>query len=441
VITEAELYKPYEKILLPFDGLTWYLLLMTFGIAFGAIFAVSRLSRRWQDVVYGQGVRMPAYNVVGTFFGISQMRLPRTFFARFILINFIWFSLIFRTAYQGVFFELFTTDMHKPQPKTFNDLIKRNYTIKGDVLSFITIAHRHQINPFFKYTLPDDFENEDPMIADVKSQNYRDVHGNFEFLNDNDTDILVNICDTLRYPSAKTAYLVDLTMIERIKRECKFEPEILEEVMYENVVGVRTKLHHYLFSSIADVTQRLVEAGIVQNWYDFLNFVEYRAQVDPEDKSPKVLTLKMLSFGFVIWLSACSVAVAVLFAEIIWCWIFGKAEVKRPVEVRVHPTLEAEEEEAPVDTEKITRMFRVIDAEEPRLPTIAEECLEDIEEDDERTVAIEMPEAAEEGPSAAAARPTASSQDEDEVSVISFRSPLTVYAEVYDELFLEDFED
>jgi hypothetical protein len=99
-ISEAELYSSYEKILLPFDELTWYLLTATFGFAFGAIFVVSRMSRRWQDVVYGEGVRVPAFNVIGTFFGIAQTHLPTTFFARAILILFIGFCLIFRTAYQ-----------------------------------------------------------------------------------------------------------------------------------------------------------------------------------------------------------------------------------------------------------------------------------------------------------------------------------------------------
>jgi hypothetical protein len=103
VISEAECYSSYEKILLPFDELTWYLLTATFGFAFGAIFVVSRLSRRWQDIVYGEGVRVPAFNVLGTFFGIAQTHLPTTFFARAILILFIGFCLIFRTAYQGVF--------------------------------------------------------------------------------------------------------------------------------------------------------------------------------------------------------------------------------------------------------------------------------------------------------------------------------------------------
>jgi hypothetical protein len=376
VISEAELYKPYEKILLPFDGLTWYLLLATFGIAFGVIFAVSFMKKRWQYVVYGEGVRMPAYNVLGTFFGISQLRLPNSDFARVILIQFIWFSLIIRTAYQGVFFELFTTDMRKPQPRTINELIERNYTIKGDFFFFHVIAHRHQVNPFSNYTLTEDDDyDKNETIAEVKRQNYRTINGNFEFIAYDDT--LDNICNILRDPSAKTAYLVDLNMIESIKRNCSFEPEILDEVMYESVDGVSMQLHHYLYSYIADVTQRLVEAGIVQSWYDFIQFVEYRVHVDPKDRSPKVLTLEKLSFGFIIYLAASGVAVVVLIAEIVYHLVFDRVKPRKIIRAKVEPADEAEEEEkAAVDARKVTKVFRVVDAEEASDGEAVEESTE-----------------------------------------------------------------
>jgi hypothetical protein len=80
-------------------------------------------------MVFGEGVRMPSYNVAGTFFGIGQMRLPTANFPRFILMLFILFCLIFRTAYQGVFYEMMTTDMRKPAPKSIIDLYEGNYSM------------------------------------------------------------------------------------------------------------------------------------------------------------------------------------------------------------------------------------------------------------------------------------------------------------------------
>lgn len=100
--TPPESYTSYEKIVLPFDFITWICLLITFGISFMAIFIVNFFSRDKQNVVFGNKVRTPSLNVVGAFFGISQVTLPENNFARMILLLFIYFCLIFRTAYQGM---------------------------------------------------------------------------------------------------------------------------------------------------------------------------------------------------------------------------------------------------------------------------------------------------------------------------------------------------
>jgi hypothetical protein len=343
-ISEAECYTSYEKILLPFDELTWYLLTATFGFAFGAIFVVSRMSRRWQDIVYGEGVRVPAFNVLGTFFGIGQLRLPTTFFARAILTFFTWFCLIFRTAYQGVFYELMTTDMRKPQPKTFNDLIERNYTIFGQRNRFLILAIQHQINIFSnnKETCTNPTEdNYNELINSIKNNmDYRVVPGRFECTDSHSYD---NICDILRDSSAKTAYLFTLESIQALKTECGFEPQILEEVMCEKDVGVVMPPNHYLFSFITDAAQRFVEAGILQWWDDFSKFVIYKLHpTDPEVNEPHVLTLEILSFGFIIWLSACGLAFVVFLCEIITGLI----------QTKIYPVREREKERSLVGKEE-----------------------------------------------------------------------------------------
>jgi hypothetical protein len=46
-----------------------------------------------------------------------------------VLMFFILFCLVVRTAYQGVFFELMATDMRKPVPTTYEELISQNFTL------------------------------------------------------------------------------------------------------------------------------------------------------------------------------------------------------------------------------------------------------------------------------------------------------------------------
>jgi hypothetical protein len=57
------------------------------------------------------------------------MRLPSSNFGRMILMVFIIFCLIIRTAYQGVLFEMITTDMRKDSPNTMEELLESNYSI------------------------------------------------------------------------------------------------------------------------------------------------------------------------------------------------------------------------------------------------------------------------------------------------------------------------
>jgi hypothetical protein len=101
MISPPEPYSNYEKMILPFDDLTWYYLLGVFCSAFVGIFILNQTPKFFRDLVYGKNVNMPSFNVIGTFFGIGQTKLPDNNFGRIILMAFILFCLIFRTAYQG----------------------------------------------------------------------------------------------------------------------------------------------------------------------------------------------------------------------------------------------------------------------------------------------------------------------------------------------------
>ena len=130
LVTPADAYTPYEKLVLPFDLLTWILLVTTFAVTFLTIFIINRLPRTARAFVYGNKITNPAWNVASIFFGISQTKLPSEHFSRFILILFIFFCLIFRTCFQSKSFEFLTSEPRRPPPKSVEDLLERNYTIK-----------------------------------------------------------------------------------------------------------------------------------------------------------------------------------------------------------------------------------------------------------------------------------------------------------------------
>jgi hypothetical protein len=129
VFTPTVSFSNFEKLFLCFDRATWIVIGLIFGITFLSIFIVNQMPQSIQDIFYGTKVRMPSYNVLGTFFGISQQRLPRESFARCLLIFFVFFCFMVRTLYQSMMFDFIATDMRKPIPDSFDEIIAQNYTI------------------------------------------------------------------------------------------------------------------------------------------------------------------------------------------------------------------------------------------------------------------------------------------------------------------------
>jgi hypothetical protein len=131
-LTPSEQYTNYEKVLFPFDVTSWILFGLFFGMTLVAIAITNRLPQETQLIVYGADIKTPTYNVVGAFFGIAQMRLPRENCPRILLTFFIYLCLIFRTCYQGRMFDFMTSNMQRPAPETMEDLYNRDYTIMAD---------------------------------------------------------------------------------------------------------------------------------------------------------------------------------------------------------------------------------------------------------------------------------------------------------------------
>jgi hypothetical protein len=73
VVTPTEPYTSYEMLLMPSDELTWIFLIATFGL----IFVMKIYAPTWiQNAFFGEGIKSPAFNFLGHFFGIGQVRVP-----------------------------------------------------------------------------------------------------------------------------------------------------------------------------------------------------------------------------------------------------------------------------------------------------------------------------------------------------------------------------
>ena len=121
------MYTSFEKIIFPFDCKIW----TSFGITFlAAILSVFLINKTVvQHFFYKKSIQTPILNVFRIFFGVGQTTIPTKSFGRVILISFIFWCLVMRTAYQGKLFEFTTSAIRKPQIQSLAELKANNFTL------------------------------------------------------------------------------------------------------------------------------------------------------------------------------------------------------------------------------------------------------------------------------------------------------------------------
>lgn len=88
-------YSSFEKLFLPFEVEVWMLLVFVVGVASGVIFVLQFLPKHAQKFVAGDANSLEM-NLIAHSLGGCQKKVPRYNFARFILINFVLFSIVMR---------------------------------------------------------------------------------------------------------------------------------------------------------------------------------------------------------------------------------------------------------------------------------------------------------------------------------------------------------
>jgi hypothetical protein len=144
VVPLGQEYSGYEKLLFPFDYFTWFLVIFTFAAAYVTIFIINFASIKIRNLVYGEQVKSPSLNVAAHFFGLGQLVLPRRNFARFLVMSFIIYSLIIRTAWQAKIFEFMNQEMRKPQVESLVDAIEKDFKFHIETCSKMKKSETHE---------------------------------------------------------------------------------------------------------------------------------------------------------------------------------------------------------------------------------------------------------------------------------------------------------
>lgn len=134
-IPPGELYTPLEKMFLMFEFEVWIAIAITLLIGLVIIQLINCFSPKIQSFVFGKKIQTPTLNMISIFLNGGQLKVPGRNFARFIFILFIAWSLIIRTCYQSILFNLFQSDPRKPPAKNIEDLVENGFIFYGGASS------------------------------------------------------------------------------------------------------------------------------------------------------------------------------------------------------------------------------------------------------------------------------------------------------------------
>jgi hypothetical protein len=127
VIPPGRHYTSFEKLLQPFDLYVWICYLLIFHAAIIAIFILKGRPKIVRNFILGRDVRTPILNLIAISFGVTAFKVPGRNFARTLLMIYILYMLVMRTAYQGALFKSLQMDLHKPVPKSILEMIDKDF--------------------------------------------------------------------------------------------------------------------------------------------------------------------------------------------------------------------------------------------------------------------------------------------------------------------------
>jgi len=265
LIPPGELYSDTEKLFMPLELEVWIASIITIFVALLTVQIINRLSRTVQNFVYGRNVTTPTLNIMIAFVGGGQMILPRRNFARFLLILFIFFSLIIRTCHQSKLFTYLQGDFVKSEITSIEELRERQFLFYDE-------------SQFFNY------KNHIPKIKHRAFYKAEEARETFEKTLEPSLEVAVLTSD-VAVAFVKSSFSSGVTSLN-----------VLKETLYGKFMQFPHKEKSLPREQIDEVIGRLHSAGLIDLWYK-RNF-KYKSQSTESEPTP--LTVEHLKAGFVV---------------------------------------------------------------------------------------------------------------------------------------------
>ncbi|XP_062539200.1 uncharacterized protein LOC134207510 [Armigeres subalbatus] len=141
-VSDGRPYTAFEKLFFPLQSCVWIGVSVTLVCAVGCIAIVNKLDWTVRNFVYGRGNRAPVLTLICVLLVGGVNRCPRRNFARTLVMFWILFTLILRTAYQGSLYRILQTTLNVTSPTTLHGIYDANLDLymRDSAKQYITIA-------------------------------------------------------------------------------------------------------------------------------------------------------------------------------------------------------------------------------------------------------------------------------------------------------------
>jgi hypothetical protein len=210
--------------------------------------------------------------------------------------------------YVGIQYEMITTDIRKPIPKSLSEISDYDYK-----LVFCNSTD-------FGYCLSSQLIQESLAeydLFDLRHQ-LKVVEGSEYFINnfpfsDNEE---IKSCDLIFGSHEKSVYWTDLPFYWMIFSKCGRKPITINDELNSFPKTVILQGGEFILSELENVIQLIGSSGLLQYYVKYNHWYTYlRKPIHSTFSKAKVFSLDDLFFGFVPWFSACCFSIVVFWLE------------------------------------------------------------------------------------------------------------------------------
>lgn len=285
-IPRGKKMSPIERLIKPFRYIIWSCLSASFIFAIIFIFYIRFTGHvKLMDFIYGQGNRKPLTNLLSTLFGGSVVtKLPYRTFARYLLVIWLLYTFVLRSAYSGALFQLLQDGRPRRSFSDIQEVVNNNYTF---------YAYPATVR-FLQNTIPG-----------VRTGTVDAVNTNF------------NLLQRISEGNEKVA----LSILEySVKLYNQMNPnqrvDILDQPLFTSQVVFFMPRHTYLKYSVNELILRILASGLMQRFESYYLYSKSTFQSRYNQSEPLKLSLDLLYGLFGVYAVFLLICLFIFFLEL-----------------------------------------------------------------------------------------------------------------------------